>query len=243
MTSVLGLPHSDMDRILQPARDDDGKVSDMGKRNRMFDIEKLYQDFLLTPHAVNCLTRKFLEVFAKTLEDEPSAAEQPDSDSGSDLEAEWATVNFYDWLRGHMFTASTTALMGTRVLEMNPNLAGDFWVFDENFLKLVYGIPRFLAWKGHEARDHLMDGATRWLEEAGSHGDIDSTEDWDPYYGSRFVREREKMDRRSGICTRSRAGVKVGLLFGLVYTVVPTLSSRKHTHHLSHNILHGKYKD
>jgi hypothetical protein len=99
MTSVFGVPHHDMDRALQPARDDDGKVPDMGKRNRVFDIEKLYQEFLLTPHAVNCLTRKFLEVFAKGLED--ASEKSPFADmANTDSEAEWATVNFYEWLKG-----------------------------------------------------------------------------------------------------------------------------------------------
>jgi hypothetical protein len=212
LVSVFGLSHRDVDGIQQPARDDEGKVGDMGKRNRMFDIEKLYQDFLLTPHAVNSLTRKFMEVFGKVLEQDPEIPHFGQKED--DDEAEWATVNFYEWLKGHMFTASTTALLGSRVLEMNPNLAKDFWVFDENMLKLVYGLPRLLARRGHEARDHLVDSATRWLEDANGNGDINSTEDWDPYFGSRFVREREKMDSRTGLGSRSRAAIKVGLLFG-----------------------------
>ena len=215
MTAVFGVPAQDMDRILQPARDDDGKVSDMGKRNRMFDIEKLYQEFLLPPRAVDCLTKKFLEVFGRALEDDPEVPSLADP-AASHADAEWATISFYGWLKGHMFTASTTALMGTRVLEMNPNLARDFWVFDENMLKLAYGIPRFMARKGHEARDDLVAGATRWLAEAESQGEIDTVEDWDPMLGSRFLREKEKMDRKAGLCTSSRAAIKIGLLFGYV---------------------------
>ena len=48
MNSVFGLSQQDMDRLLQSAREDGGKASDMGKRNRMFDVEKLYHEFLTT---------------------------------------------------------------------------------------------------------------------------------------------------------------------------------------------------
>ncbi len=211
MVSVLGLSEHDVDLVQQPARDDEGKVSDMGKRNRMFDIEKIYQEFLLPPHAVDSLTAKFMEVFGEALE---RTDEIPPLAGNQDEEAEWATVNFYEWLKGNMFTASTTAFLGSRVLELNPDFARDFGVFDENMLKLVYGLPRILARNGHEARDRLVDGATRWLEDANTHGDVDSTEDWDPHFGSRFVREWEKMNRKAGLGAKSRAGIKVGLLFG-----------------------------
>jgi hypothetical protein len=211
LVSVFSLSEHDIKIFQQPARDDEGKVTDMGKRNRMFDIEKVYQDCLLLPQAANALTGKFMEVFGQVLE---NACEIPPNPEDNNEEAEWTTVNFYEWLKGHMFTASTMAFMGSRVLELNPRFAQDFWVFDENMLKLVYGIPRFLARSGHEARDHLVEGAIQWLEDAKSEGDIGNTEDWDPYFGSRFMREREKLDRKMGLSCRSRAGIKIGLLFG-----------------------------
>ncbi len=211
MKSVLHLSDHDIDVAQQPARDDKGKVTDMGKRNRVHDIEKIYENFLLPPHAVNSLTRKFLDLFSETLDKAP---EIPPLLESSSREAEWGTVNFYDWLKNHMFMASTTAFLGSRVLEMNPDFAKDFWVFEENFLNLVYGLPRFLARSGNEARDRLVDSATQWLEDAQSHGDVENTEDWDPYFGSRFVREREKMDQKMGLGTKSRASIKVGLVFG-----------------------------
>lgn len=213
MISCFGLPGPDLDIIQQPARTDKGKASSshMGKRNRKFDVESQYQQFLLTPHAVNCLTAKYLEVLTGVLD---AAPEIPPLVQQGGEEAGWASVNLYEWLKEHVFTASTTAFLGSRVLEMNPSFARDFWAFDENMLKILYGLPRFLARRGHQARDDLMDGASRWLEDANSHGDIDIVEDWDPYFGSRFIREREKLNQRSGLCRRSRAAINIGLLFG-----------------------------
>lgn len=210
MKSVFGTPDRDVDIVQQPARNDVGQIADMGKRNRMFDIEKIYQNFLLPAHAVNSLTCKFTEVLAMVLDHESRI---PPIEARPDEKAEWVTVNFYDWFKAHMFKASTTAFMGSRVLEMNPNLAEDFWVFDENMLKLFYGLPRFLARKGHEARDRLTEGMIQWLEDAKEKGDVHSTEDWDPYFGSRFLRAREQMDQKMGLGVRTRAGIKVGLLF------------------------------
>lgn len=215
LNSVFGLSHKDIDIVQQPARDDGGQVGNMGKRNRRFDIKKLYQEFLLMPHAVNALTGKFLEGFEEVLGAAPEIPALREEEEEEEEEAgEWATVNFYEWLKGHMFTASTTALLGSKVLELNPDLAKDFWVFDENMLKLVYGLPRLLARKGHEARDRLVEGAVGWLEDAKRSGDIDSAEDWDPWFGSRFSREREKMDQKMGLGIRARAGIKIALLFG-----------------------------
>ena len=211
LKSVFHVPDHDIDIVQQPARDDKGKVTDMGKKNRMYDIEKIYENFMLTPHAVNFLTRNFLNVFGEALDKAPEIPLPPEASS---REAEWATVNFYEWLKDHMFTASATAFLGSRVLEINPDFAKDFWIFEENFLNLVYGLPRFLARSGNEARDRLVNSASRWLEDAQNHGDVENTEDWDPYFGSRFVREREKMDQKMGLDTKSRASIKVGLLFG-----------------------------
>lgn len=144
--------------------------------------------------------------------------------------------NLYEWFKGRMFTASTTAFLGSRVLELNRDFAKDFWVFDENMLKLVYGLPRFVARGGHEAREHLIDGAARWLEDAKSHGNVTSTESWDPYFGSRFVREREKMDQKIGLATRSRAGIEIALLFGWVpSTLFQHTNTHTHTHAISLN--------
>ncbi|KAF7509612.1 hypothetical protein GJ744_007650 [Endocarpon pusillum] len=218
LKSVFHIPDRDIDIVQQPARDDKGKATDMGKRNRKYDIEKIYENFLLAPRAVNMLTRKFLDVFGEALDQAPEILPLPEANS---REAEWATVNFYEWLKDHMFTASTTAFLGSRVLEMNPDLAKDLWTLDEQFLNLVYGLPRFLARSGHEARDRLVNSASRWLDDAHNHGNIENSEDWDPYFGSRFFREKEKMDQKMGLDTKSRAGIKLAFLFAISSNAIP----------------------
>jgi hypothetical protein len=210
MTSVFGLSDHDLDVIQARARDDEGKASNTATRKRMYDVEKVYHNFLLAPDAVNGLVGKFMEVFGEALEKAPEIPPLPEKE---DEEAEWATVNLYEWLRGHMFKASTTSFLGSRILEMNANLGKDYFTFDENMLKLVYGLPRFLASEGHQARDNLVDGAVKWLEDAERHGDIDNTKDWDPYFGSRFMMEKGKLEKKAGLPLRSRAGFRIAMLF------------------------------
>jgi Cytochrome P450 len=175
--------------------------------------EDMNIDYLLTQSAVNELTTKFTEVLRNELTEEPP---------------EWKEVKLYGWLKRHMFSASTVAFLGSHIFETYPNLAEDFFVFDAEVLRMFFGLPKFLAPEGFNARDRLLDGLARWvaqgLEEygrSGREGPDPKPTGWDPVFGSRVVQAREWLWGKIGLSMRGRAGLHLGLLFGLASNAIP----------------------
>ena len=178
-----------------------------GGKGKITVQENLYHEYLLAPSQVNVLTSKFVETFKKELGLLEGA-------SGRDL---------VRTIRDAMFTASTTAFMGSKVLELCPNWASDFWAFDADMLKLFFGFPRFLCKEAHTALEGLLDAGEKWHEAARENFDAEAAKDldWEPWYGCRFIRERQTMYEKAGMSTRGTVSPDVGFLFGLSSNAIP----------------------
>ncbi|PWY88391.1 hypothetical protein BO70DRAFT_377889 [Aspergillus heteromorphus CBS 117.55] len=88
-----------------------------------------------------------------------------------------------DWIEHHdlnggvekrVFEATVRALFGDHILTANPTLADDFWHYD------LYIGPLFM-------------GAPRWWNPAAYRAQ------WEPFYGSRFIRDRQNLLTKRGI--------------------------------------------
>lgn len=78
------------------------------------------------------------------------------------MAADGEAVHLYAWLRDRMFTASTRALMGDKLLQMYPGYREDFYKFDNRFLSFFFGLPRFLMGDAFEVRDRIFRNLERW---------------------------------------------------------------------------------
>jgi hypothetical protein len=179
----------------------------LGGKGKMTLQDSLYHEYLLAPSHVNVLTSKFVETFRHELA-------RLDSSSSRDL---------VRMIRDAMFTASTTAFMGSKVLELCPNWASDFWTFDADMLKLFYGLPRFLSKDVHDALQRLLDAGEKWHKAARKNFDLEAVKnlDWEPWYGCRFLRERQTMYETAGMSTRGSVSPDIGFLFGLNSNAIP----------------------
>ena len=83
------------------------------------------------------------------------------------------------------------------LLSLNPTFVEDFREFDRSISMpmFVMGFPRWLCPTAYKARDRVLQGLKNWHKFA--HERSDCTElgsddgDWDPYFGSRFMKERQ----------------------------------------------------
>jgi hypothetical protein len=201
MKQGFGASNDDFERFHRTAHGLDGGKAKMTLQ------DSLYHEYLLAPSQVNVLTSKFVETFRKELEPLEGA-------SVRDLVLT---------IRDVMFTASTTAFMGSKVLELCPNWASDFWAFDADMLKLFFGFPRFLCKDAHAALEGLLDAGGKWHEAARENFDAEASKDldWEPWYGCRFIRERQSMYEKAGMSTRGSVTPDVGFLFGLSSNAIP----------------------
>ena len=173
------------------------------------------QRYLLRQDAVNALTSEFVRLFHGKLQKDTSIA------NGED----WLNLDLYNWLKHTMFYASTCALMGTHIFEVYPNVAYDFFAFDSEILRIVYGTPRFLAPEVYAAQQRLLDGCEKWIGDAmkqyrGS-TEWDAGDDWEPLLGSRLTRAKEEMFEKAGLSLRGKASLELGIMFGLDSNAIP----------------------
>jgi Cytochrome P450 len=174
--------------------------------------EKIWQDYLLKTEAVNELTGEFVGTLRHELK-------------GELKESGVKEVGLYEWLREHMFKASTATFFGKRILEMNPRLGENFFVFDRHMLSMFFGIPKLLIPKAYASRKMVLDGMEGWhvkmMEECKNSPTDPETVKWEPVYGSRANRARQHFYAQRGLTMRGRAALDLGFLFGISSNAIP----------------------
>ena len=141
---------------------------------------------------LDALTARFQEYLVEQIEEE----------SESKIGDNW--VEFPDlnaFVEKHVFNAAIRSMFGTYILSLNPTLAEDFWKFNRFIGALFMGQPRWLRPAAYRAREKMLENIKRWQRYAHEHCDIANLGDvkWEPYYGSRFIRERQVLLTKRGI--------------------------------------------
>lgn len=178
--------------------------------------ENVWHNYLLEKKSVNELTTEFTRVLRDQLAEELKAEE------GDQKEVN----GLYAWLQDRMFKASTTALMGSRLLEVYPRLREDFFEFDHHMLTLFFRIPKFVSPTAYNVRERALGGLIEWqqqMQEECKSNPVDPSQDvrWESVYGSRANRARQRYYASRGMSLRARAGMDLGFLFGLNSNAIP----------------------
>jgi hypothetical protein len=142
---------------------------------------------------------------------------------------DWIEIpDLYALVQNAIFRASTIAICGPHLFELNPTFTDDFWEFDIKVGGLIKGLPRFLVPSSYRVRDRLIDEIMAWHRFAESHIDRKDEELekklWEPYYGSKLVRDRAReLSQIKGYNDKARAANDLGLIWGYalcLYTVI-----------------------
>lgn len=183
-TQALGASKEDAEAMFPPS----GHESQHDKKDSM------NHEHLLSQNAVNTLTAKFIEAFQESLD-------------GLKFQAEWKTMDLLSWMRTSIFNSAVRALFGTKILEMNPTLAEQFWEYEAGFLPRMYGVPKLVKPKAYACMDNLLNSTQAWVEFAlAEHGGVAPEEpDWEPLMGSKVVRARHRYYDKIGLSTRGKA--------------------------------------
>ncbi|KAK5134475.1 hypothetical protein LTR08_006392 [Meristemomyces frigidus] len=169
--------------------------------------------YLTKRERVNELTAHFTRVLQEVL----------DRDAEEIVKLE--DIGLYEWLRDRMFTASTTALLGEKLLQMYPEYCEDFYKFDYWFLSFFFQLPKFLMADAYKCRDRLITNLEAWGKEmhrlsGGTPVDPEGPA-WEPFFGSRLSRARQLDYKNRNLNSRSSAAFDLGITFGLSSNVIP----------------------
>jgi hypothetical protein len=175
--------------------------------------EKVNLDTLVRTERVNELTAEFTKVFGEQLD---VAFGELDGDG---------EVGLVAWIKSRMFKSSAISFLGTRVLEEIPEFEEQFWEFDRIMLELYFGLPRFVVPNSFRIRDTIVSNLDRFhekLQKEGKEKPIDPDGPvWEPIYGSRANRARQRFYQTLHLSNRGRAGLDLGFTFGLSSNAIP----------------------
>ena len=203
--NVKGLPNKDTALV---AKDLSGSsrvsLTETKEEDRIWrKFHELYESHLIGSSAVSSLTDLFID----------NLMEQFQSIRG-DGWVEWGVDEF---MKDKMFRASTIALAGPGVFDIDPDFTETFWTYDTDFMSLLYGMPRFLCRRGWLARDRCLETVRQYLEKAWGSIDWSTTQEkdlsWESNFGSKLVREREVAMEKYGISLQGRASFQMGLIW------------------------------
>jgi len=169
---------------------------------------RIHSEHLLSSSAVNALTSKFMECLDAELRADQSLKD------GADVE-------LYSWLWQKIFRASTTALCGSKLLEMYPDFDKDYRIWEDNVLGMLFGTPRLFARQAYAARDAVVDKLQKWLEYGYSESSASGDPDWEPCFGARVVRKRHDFYKQQGISMKGQAGDDLIFMAGILSNATP----------------------
>ena len=109
--------------------------------------------YLIKHERVNELTAHFSKVLGEILDKDAERVVQKEE------------VRLYEWLRDSLFTASTTTLLGEKLLQMYPTYCEDFYKFDKAFLSFFFDLPKFVMGDAYEVRDRILNNLEQWSKE------------------------------------------------------------------------------
>lgn len=163
---------------------------------------RIFADNITTAQAVGVMTAKFLDLFSKTV------AKFPTGQSKS--------IRLYSFMQQEMARCAITALAGEEILKQNPSFIEAMWKFDSGVFPLVFGVPRMLYSKVYEARDAFHEMGEKFLKAAWEKFDWNgpgAEADWEPIFGTRYLRTHSKFLKERGFALRSQSGMEVGTIW------------------------------
>lgn len=88
--------------------------------------------------------------------------------------------------------ANIETLLGSKILELNPDFVQDFCRAKDYAPGFFRGLPRCLIPEGFKARERVIEGIEKWHKYALAHGDHTNTGPeepyWDPIWGSQYAK-------------------------------------------------------
>ena len=180
MEYAFGYPHEELDKCVIPQDSDpEGPIN-------------MSYHALLAGSWLGKLTNELQDSFV-------SQALEESNKMGND----WVEVpDLVKFLNKFLFVGAGHAIFGAKMVEVVPRVADDYFDFDKNVYQLFRGLPRWLSRPGLRARDQLMNDITQWRHYVQKHCDIDDISDdvaWEPWYGSKSNRTRQRAFVTRGI--------------------------------------------
>ncbi|KAI3327513.1 cytochrome P450 [Ustulina deusta] len=192
------------------------KGSKVAQENRiLFQQTHTAQKFLASPY-LEPLVNRFTTTFSRNVED-------------LGIEGDWVDhPDLFNFLQMTVARSNIEAMMGSKILDINPHLVQDFWTAKAHAPQFYQGLPRWVIPKAFKDRTHLVEGIKKWHSFALENGDYTNTgakdPDWDPVVGSKYAKVRlQYMLKMKSLTADVRAAEDWGFVFGANGNTAPII--------------------
>ncbi|KJZ69546.1 hypothetical protein HIM_11059 [Hirsutella minnesotensis 3608] len=174
-----------------------------------------HQKYLASPY-LEPLAQRYLDSLSHNLE-------------ALQIGDDWVELpDLYEFCQEVVTEAILESMMGSKILELNPTIVEDFWSAKKFSPEYFRGWPRWLVPKIFRARDRVLAAIMKWHNYALAHGDHTTMEDqdpdWDPIWGSKYVKARAHFAlQMKPLTARARAAEDWGLMFGANGNTAPSM--------------------
>ena len=169
----------------------------------------VYSEYLQRIEYANQLTNKYYSLFSERLEKQPLG--------------EWREVSLSDFFEHDMAEAALVALMGPRIVELNPDFWPAMWEFGRLARQLMWGLPQWINPQPWKIRENFHNMCRKYVDAAASEFDWsvpDPEPEWEPIYGSRMARELIRWATEH-LSPETTAGMSATFIFGTNANSVP----------------------
>jgi hypothetical protein len=128
---------------------------------------------------------------------------------------EWIECpDLYTFVRDLMFAPSISAIFGPKMPELSPDLASDFWIFDENVGFLAMGMPNWFKPQGARYRAKCLAAVTQWGRHAENEPSVTHEDSaWNSTWGLGALGRRYEGLKPHDVMSSERAKASVDLGF------------------------------
>lgn len=138
----------------------------------------VYSEYLLRADYSTRLADEYFRLFSERLTKQPLG--------------EWKELSLTKFFESDMAESALIALMGPRIIELNPGFWPAMWEFARLAPQLMWGLPKWMNPKPWAIREEFHDMCGRYVDSALDQFDWngpDADADWEPHFGSRMARE------------------------------------------------------
>ncbi|OTA57645.1 cytochrome P450 [Hypoxylon sp. EC38] len=171
----------------------------------------MHGETLIKARPIMAFAKSFQDYFAQELPSYPTN--------------EWVdNIQIFGFLKSYMAAAATKAIMGPRIIDLNPNFIDAFWEYEKTPEVLAFGLPTWLNRRAVRIRDRFGAICRKWYEVVDREFDWtgpNQDADWDPAFGSQISRGLARWAKDFNFSAESIGGAFTLLLYGLHANTIP----------------------
>ncbi|KAF2964595.1 hypothetical protein GQX73_g8975 [Xylaria multiplex] len=138
---------------------------------------------------------------------------------------EWVEdVYIFKFLKMQMSAAATRAILGPRIIDLNPGFIDAFWEYEKVPEILAFGLPPWLNKRAVNIRDRFGAMCRKWYELSDREFNWDGPDrdaDWEPVFGSQVSKGLAQWAKDFNFSTKSISGAFALFIYGLHANAIP----------------------